>query len=357
MFFRQTDQTLTSSFLLQVPPSTLASMSNDIKLHLPMLAADGSNWITYRDRIIWLMKMRGLGDHLMSTVTTQSYKDAGDVAGLKPEQRWTADENAASQLIGATIPDSVFHKIKTADFVKDVWDRLKGLFEGKSRTLLIDLGRKLQNTRCGDSEDVRAHLEKLADLRERLSALGRTVNDDEYVSVLIGSLPTSYDTTINTLTTSCDVTNTDITPTSVIRIATNEYEKRLLRKGKGKVQDEAFTAEEQRKNKRRNIECFNCHRKGHYKSECWAKGGGKEGEGSKKPGKREDSEDKSKDNRTKDSANAASEDSSEDESWAVIIIIPVVVLASLDTTPNPFIALKLSELQTETVGDTFFVFS
>jgi len=160
-------------------------MSNNIKLHLPMLAMDGSNWITYHDRISWLMKMRGLGDHLMSTTVTKSYKDAGDVAGLKPEQRWTADENAASQLIGATIPDSVFHKIKTADFVKDVWDRLKGLFEGKSRTLLIDLGRKLQNTHCGDSEDVRAHLEKLADLRERLSALGRTVNDDEYVSVLI----------------------------------------------------------------------------------------------------------------------------------------------------------------------------
>src|SRR5713226_6887211 len=294
-------------------------MSNDIKLCLPMLAADGSNWITYRDRISWLMKMRGLGDHLMSTTVTKSYKDAGDVAGLKPEQRWTADENAASQLIGATIPDSVFHKIKMANFVKDVWDRLKGLFEGKSRTLLIDLGRKLQNMRCGDSEDVRAHLEKLADLRERLSALGRTVNDDEYVSVLIGSLPTSYDTTINTLTTSCDVTNTDITPTSIIRIATNEYEKCLLRKGKGKVQDEAFTAEEQCKNKRRNIECFNCHRKGHYKSECWAKGGGKEGEGLKKSTKCEDSEDKAKDKHTRDSANAATEESSKDESWAAII--------------------------------------
>src|SRR5258708_19178458 len=265
------------------------------------------------------MKMRGPSDQLMSTTVTKSYKDTGDVAGLKPEQRWTADENAASQLIGAMIPDSVFHKIKTADFVKDVWDRLKGLFEGKSRTLLIDLGRKLQNTRCGDSEDVCAHLEKLADLRERLSTLGRTVNDDEYMSVLIGSLPTSYDTTINPLTTSCDITNTDITPTSVIRIATNEYEKRLLRKGKGKVQDEAFTAEEQRKNKRRNIECFNCHRKGHYKSECWAKGGGKEGEGPKKSAKREDSEDKAKDKRTRDSANIATEESSKDESWAAII--------------------------------------
>ncbi len=119
-----------------------------------MLAMDGSNWITYHDRISWLMKMRGLGDHLTSTTVTKSYKDTGNVARLKPKQRWTVDKNAASQLIGTMIPDSIFHKIKTADFVKDVWNRLKGLFEGKSRTLLIDLGRKLQNMHCGDSKDV-----------------------------------------------------------------------------------------------------------------------------------------------------------------------------------------------------------
>src|SRR5260370_24200141 len=99
----------------------------------------------------------------------------------------------------------------------------------------------------------------------------------------------------------------------------NEYEKRLLHKSKGKVQDKAFTAEEQHKNKCRNIKCLNCHRKGHYKSECWAKGGGKEGEGPKKSAKCEDSEDKAKDKCTRDSANAATEELSKDKSWAAII--------------------------------------
>jgi len=28
-------------------------MVNDFTLHLPKLSADGSNWITYRDRINW----------------------------------------------------------------------------------------------------------------------------------------------------------------------------------------------------------------------------------------------------------------------------------------------------------------
>src|SRR5580658_7879977 len=99
-------------------------------------------------------------------------------------------------------------------------------------------------------------------------------------------------------------------------MATNEYEKRQLCKGKSKTQDEAFLADEddKRKNKRKNIECFNCHKKGHYKSQCWAKGGGDEGNWPKNTRRGDKGKDKSK----KDSANAAVE-KTEDESWAAIV--------------------------------------
>jgi hypothetical protein len=166
-------------------------MTGDFTLHLPKLAADGSNWITYRDRIKWTITMRGLGDHLTDNTVTQKYRDAGDIGALKPEQRWTADKIAVNQILGATIPDLVFNQIKTAYEPKDVWEKLKALYEGKSRSMMVDLGRKFQNMRCGENDDVRAHLEKLADLRERLSSFGRTIDDAEYTSVILGSLPPS----------------------------------------------------------------------------------------------------------------------------------------------------------------------
>jgi hypothetical protein len=97
-------------------------------------------------------------------------------------------------------------------------------------------------------------------------------------------------------------------------MATNEQEKRHLRKGKSKTQDEAFHAEEsdsERKNKRKNVECYNCHKKGHYKSQCWAKGGGDEGNWPKNTRK-------DRDKPKKDSANTAAEKTG-DESWAAIV--------------------------------------
>jgi hypothetical protein len=119
---------------------------------------------------------------------------------------------------------------------------------------------------------------------------------------------------MNSLTSSCNINNVDITPASVTWAAIQEYEKRTLHK-ENQAQDEAFaTAEADKKRSKKDVECFNCKRKGHYKSECWAKGGSNEGGGPKKP------QDKYKSRSDRDAENAAkTESSSKDESWAVIV--------------------------------------
>ena len=67
----------------------------------------------------------------------------------------------------------------------------------------------------------------------------------------------------------------------------DEYDCCLSRPGalKEKAQDAAFFAKGSSSNNQggkksnKDVECFNCHKKGHKKPHCWAKGGGKEGQG------------------------------------------------------------------------------
>jgi len=56
------------------------------------------------------------------------------------------------------------------------------------------------------------------------------------------------------------------------------------------------------------VECHNCHKKGHMKADCWAKGGGKEGQGPRQQG------------RASDSAASASAGKDKDiiEAWVII---------------------------------------
>lgn len=39
------------------------------------------------------------------------------------------------------------------------------------------------------------------------------------------------------------------------------------------------------KKSKRNVKCYNCHRKGYYKADCWEEGGGKAGQGPKGKGR------------------------------------------------------------------------
>ena len=285
------------------------------RAHLPKLEEDGSNWIIYRNRVKWSLNMRGLGDHLTSETVTKAYQDAGTVGTMTPEQRWERDASRATSVLEGTIPNDLFHIIDNTTNVKQVWDALKKVYEGKSRSVMVDLGRKFATTRCGEDDNVRTHFSNLANIRAKLSAIGRSVSDDEYVSTLVGSLHECYSGPINSLLHSCDATNTDVTPAAVIQAAIREYEKRSIQKENKATKDEAFAATDP-KSKKKDVECFNCKKRGHYKSECWAKGGGDEGGGPKKEGKS-----KAKDGKSKDAANAAKDSGSsesEEESWAAM---------------------------------------
>ncbi len=258
-------------------------MSDETKITVTKLVADGSNWVTYHDRMLWAVDSHGLTEHLTSSTITQAYQDAGNVGILTPQMRWHLDQAAVKQLVGSSVLDTVFNTIKTGTMAKDVWDVLKKLFEGRTTLILVDLGRHLQTTRCTEEDSVREHFEWLTDLRQQLAAMGKTVPDSKYALILMGSLPPSYQPTLSAISVATEMSGTTPTPAIVTKLATDEYDRRTLRGGK--AQDEAFaTVADARRRGKKQVECFNCHKKGHVKADCWAKGGGKEGQGPRRRG-------------------------------------------------------------------------
>ena len=103
-----------------------------MKLDLVWLAADGSNWVTYRDRLNITLHMRRWQDHLMSTSITKAYLDCGDVNNIKPDMQWKDDDEAVKHLIMNTVPDDIFNRIKSSSNAKLWWDSLKAICEGRS---------------------------------------------------------------------------------------------------------------------------------------------------------------------------------------------------------------------------------
>ena len=61
------------------------TMSNEFKIRVTKLAADGANWVTYHDQIMWALDAKGLLEHLTSDMITSDYSVAGTVDRLAPE--------------------------------------------------------------------------------------------------------------------------------------------------------------------------------------------------------------------------------------------------------------------------------
>jgi hypothetical protein len=207
--------------------------------------------------MLWAVGSRNLSIHLTKPTITQAYTTAGNVGVMTPQEQWDTDQSIVKQLIASSVPDSVFNSIKTGTSTKAVWDALKVLFKGRTTLILVDLGRQLQTTHCAEEDSIRDHFEKLADLREQLAAMGRSVPDAEFTSILMGSLPPSYAPTLSGIAAAAEISAATPTVAVVKKLAVDEYDRRMLKDGK--AQDEAFTADARKKGKKCDIECLNCH--------------------------------------------------------------------------------------------------
>ena len=141
-------------------------------MRVPKLDASGTNWVIYKDRFLWAVDAWGLLDHIngsswepqrpavtMTKITgadkverDEETPDADDEKWLSEWQdkvkTWKQGEAVVKQQIAATIPDSLFMKIRGKGSASEIWEALISNFQNKSRMVSVDLQRRLQQQWC-----------------------------------------------------------------------------------------------------------------------------------------------------------------------------------------------------------------
>ena len=212
---------------------------------------------------------------------------------------WTRKEAIVLQQIVSTIPDALYLKIK-GKTVSEAWKVLKDDFEKRSCMFTIDLWRWLQDVCCKDNRNVHTHFDNLCNMHKELAALSESIPDQDFAAIILGSLPKSYNTYLSAITATLSVLGKEVDPDALILSMIDEYNhcsvKNRQMKDKGKSDAAFFAGGSWKggmggKGGKSDVECFNCHKKGHKKADCWAKGGGKEGQGPRLKGKKDDGKD------------------------------------------------------------------
>jgi hypothetical protein len=134
-------------------------------------------------------------------------------------------------------------------------------------------------------------------MQEELTSLGTSLGEQNFSAIILRSLPKSYDQSILAVTATASVLKQELNPEDLMQTIIDEYDQQSTRSGtKEKNTDTVFFTVNNnqggKKKSDKDIKCLNCHKKGHKKVDCWAKGGGKEGQGPRSKSKKDKEEPK-----------------------------------------------------------------
>ena len=126
---------------------------------------------------------------------------------------WDAADKQVKSLIGLSLCKSQQHLVRGKETSAQMWSTIISHYEKNSRQNKLYLRRKLASVRYQDEDDMKKHSEKLRDVISEMEAVGIEMTDEEISTVLLESLPPSY----NSLLTAFDITGASLTPDNICR--------------------------------------------------------------------------------------------------------------------------------------------
>ena len=322
----------------------MATSSNNIKVTLPKLQEDGSNWVMYKERVQNHLTSKGLLRHLTGTAkrpmeieekngkvhrkgNTTAMTDDEFETYLDSIDTYAQKEAKVHEVLYDTLTKTVTLQIKGQPSAAESWKKLTSIFETKGDMTITDTLLKLANTHYVDGNDMRVHVTTLLELRERLAEMGHSLSDQQFSAYIRTSLTAEYRPLLTSLSAASKATNQTLTPDVLIQAIFDEADNKATEKNVDDARENAAMLAKGGKKGRNSKgdkadkKCGNCKKKGHTDKDCFAPGGGKEGEAPEWWKKKFGSE-KGKEKETKGkTANVAEEKEKEstEENYAFLI--------------------------------------
>ena len=291
-------------------------------LVVPKLCNDGSNWANYEPCIQRALGSKGLWRHIKGTAIapkpyalvarvpiptdrmTQATEDQIEARETKIID-YDKHKYLTQHIILSMTSTHLGNKIKNLKTLHDMWDAVKVDATTKSTLFLLDMEDQLASMKLAENDDPKAHLmevkqhfQLIGQQHNNLLKMGLTIPNLCYNTVIMSSLPESYQPTLQTIT-AAERTSTLLgtsssrvmKPNDLITFITEEAQHRIINDEDTKNMESALAALSKKQRTRKHhsnkgkekstpgMTCENCKNTGHTKADCWSKGGGKEGQG------------------------------------------------------------------------------
>lgn len=200
---------------------------------------------------------------------------------IKPEpgkEIASADDEKTKAKLIMTIDPSLYVHVKTVKSSKELWDKLRKLFDDSGFSRRISLLRNLISIRRDNCSSMTSYVTQIIDTAQKLSGTGFEINEEWVGSLLLAGLPEKFAPMIMAIEHSGIAINSDVIKTKLLdmssEIGDHDPEVALWSKPKTRVDQNFNTKGEKRTSnytsnvKKKVIKCYKCKQSGHYKNQC-----------------------------------------------------------------------------------------
>ena len=236
--------------------NTNSSVSASKGYQVSRLATDGSNWAIWkRQTLTTLSAHKGVKRHIEGLAREPPailiYPGTASLTGAQSKEltelelRWDEYNQKEARIeaqILTSVPESITLEIQDEDKAATMWQKLCAKHEDKALSVRIDVRHRIYALKCEDEANVRTHLEAMKALHEQLNGMGEKIEAQEYVAVILASLPKTYRPIINVLSLQSRATPSSITAQVVMETVLDEFDHLQIEEDQLKSSEMALTA-------------------------------------------------------------------------------------------------------------------
>jgi len=165
--------------------------------NVPKLEMKGTNWAIFSLRLQTAVEAKELWKQFNGTsprpVSTSMKAPDGSVVVSPPDPdelaKWQKNKNLAKHLLFQRIPDSTALHVCNLPDVAAMWTEIMREYTEKGAYMQTDLCTKFLELKCPDNGDIHQFLDNLHAKRDELAAVGVSIEEKDYHSTIIQSLP------------------------------------------------------------------------------------------------------------------------------------------------------------------------
>lgn len=196
------------------------------------------------------------------------------------EAATAADAKARAKIV-LTIDSSIFVHIKETKTTKELWTKLRSLFDDSGFSRRITLLRHLISIRLENSENMTSYVTQIVETSQRLNGTGFAINDEWVGSLLLAGLPERFMPMIMAIehsgiqitadsikTKLLDMESVDTSESERNSALLAKWQKNKWNKGGSTSRHGGQTSNMSKSNTKKAIVCYNCNETGHFRNQC-----------------------------------------------------------------------------------------